>query len=171
MGGLHCLAHLSLLLSQQTRSLAVTSSLSSGLFERIGLYSKVASATLSIPYESTLLMQGTQYPTSNLVMSQLHQMISALEMPKITYVHTAQKETISIHEALEKAVMPEKMKLILKARTQMVESIYKYFELDLSESHRAKLYICTLLDPRFKKFNYWPTRKYVNNSKLCTECI
>jgi hypothetical protein len=100
--------------------------------------SKVASATLSIPYESTLLMQGTQYPTSNLVMPQLHQMIGALEMPKITYVHTAQRETISIHEALEKAVMPEKMKLILKARTQMVESIYKYFDLGLSESHRAK---------------------------------
>ena len=133
--------------------------------------SKVASATLSIPYESTLLMQGTQYPTSNLVMPQLHQMISGLQMPKITYVHTAQRETISIHEALDKAVMPEKMKLILKARTQMVESIYKYFDLDLSESHRAKLYICTLLDPRFKKFNFWPTRKYVDNSQLCTECI
>ncbi len=72
-------------------------------------------------------------------------------MPKITYVHTAQRETISIREALEKPVMPEKMKLILKARTQMVEIIYKYFDLDLSESHRAKLYICTLLDPRFKK--------------------
>ena len=127
--------------------------------------SKVASATLSIPYESTLLMQGTQYPTSNLVMPQLHQMISGLEMPKITYVHTAQRETISIHEALEKAVMPEKMKLILKARTQMVESMYKYFDVDLSESHRAKLYICTLLDPRFKKFNFWPTRKYVEKSQ------
>ncbi len=35
----------------------------------------------------------------------------------------------------------------------------------------AKLYICTLLDLRFKKFDYWPTRKYVNNSQLCTECI
>ena len=116
-------------------------------------------------------MQGTQYPTSNLVMPQLHQMISGLQMPKITYVHTAQRETISIREAMEKAVMPEKMKLILKARTQMVESMYKYFDLDLSESHRAKLYICTLLDPRFKKFNFWPTRKYVNNSQLCTECI
>jgi hypothetical protein len=106
-----------------------------------------------------------------IVMPQLHQMISGLQMPKITYVHTAQRETISIREALEKAVIPEKMKLILKARTQMVESIYKYFDLDLSESHRAKLYICTLLDPRFKKFNFWPTRKYVDNSQLCTECI
>ena len=76
---------------------------------------KVASATLSIPYESTLLMQGTQYPTSNLVMSQLHQMISGLQIPKITYVHTKERETISIHEALEKAVMSDKMKLILKA--------------------------------------------------------
>ncbi len=64
-------------------------------------------------------MQGTQYPTSNLVMPQLHQIISGLQMPKITY----------------------EMKLILKARTQMVESIYKYFDLDLSESHRAKLYV------------------------------
>ncbi len=92
-------------------------------------------------------------------------------MPKITYVHTAQRETISILEALEEVVMSEKMKLILKTRTQMVESIYKYFDLDLSESHRTKLYICMLLDPRFKKFNFWPTRKYVNNSQLCTECI
>jgi hypothetical protein len=133
--------------------------------------SKVASATLSIPYERTLLMQDTHYPTSNLVMPQLHQMISRLQMPNITYVHTAQRETISIRESLEEAVMPDKMKVILRARTQMVESIYKYFDLDLSESHRAKLYICTLLDPRFKKFNFWPTRKYVNNSQLCTECI
>jgi hypothetical protein len=53
-------------------------------------------------------------------------MISGLQMPKITYVHTTQRETISIREELEKVVMPEKMKLILKARTQMVESIYKY---------------------------------------------
>jgi hypothetical protein len=68
-------------------------------------------------------------------------MISGLQMPKITYVHTAQRETISIREALEEIVMSEKMKLILKARTQMVENIYKYFDLDLSESHRAKLYI------------------------------
>ena len=73
-------------------------------------------------------------------------------MPNITYVHTAQRETIAIHEALEKAVMSDKMKLILKVRTQMVESIYKNFDLDLSESHRCKLYICTLLDPRFKRF-------------------
>ena len=63
------------------------------------------------------------------------------------------------------------MKLILKDRTQMVESMYKYFDLELSESHRAKLYICMLLDPRFKKFNMWATRKYVENSKLYTECI
>ncbi len=96
---------------------------------------------------------------------------SGLQMPKITYVHTVQRETISIREALEKTIMSEKMKLILKVRTQMVESIYKYFDLDLSESHRAKLYISTLLDPRFKKFNFWPTRKYVNNSQLCTDCI
>jgi hypothetical protein len=27
----------------------------------------------------------------------------------------------------------------------------------------SKLYICTLLDPRFKKFNFWSTHKYVNN--------
>jgi hypothetical protein len=56
-------------------------------------------------------------------------MISRLQMPNITYVHTAQRETISIREALEKAAMPEKMKVILRARIQMVESIYKYFDL------------------------------------------
>jgi len=63
--------------------------------------------------------------------------MARLVMPKITYVHTAQRETIFILEALEKTVMPDKMKLILKARTQMLESIYKYFDLDLLESHRA----------------------------------
>ena len=42
----------------------------------------------------------------------------------------------------------------------------QYFDLDLSESHRVKLYIYTLLDPRFKKFNMWPTRKYDENSQL-----
>ena len=52
-------------------------------------------------------------------------------------------------------------KRILKARTQMVKSMYKYFDEGFSESHRAKLYICTLLDPMFKNYNMWPTRKYV----------
>ena len=52
-------------------------------------------------------------------------------MSKITYVHTTQREMISIHEALEKVVMTDKMKLILKARTQMVESMYKYFDSQL----------------------------------------
>ncbi len=37
--------------------------------------------------------------------------------------------------------MSDKMKIILKDRTQMVECMYKYFDLDLSESHRTKLYI------------------------------
>ena len=50
---------------------------------------------------------------------------SQVDDPKITYVHTAQRETIFIHEALEKTVMPNKMKLILKARTQMVESMMR----------------------------------------------
>jgi len=40
----------------------------------------------------------------------------------------------------------------------MVQSIYKYFDSDLSESHRAELNICTLLDPWFKNYNMWPTR-------------
>ena len=88
-------------------------------------------------------------------MPQLYQMITKLEMTTTTYVHTSRKESITIDEALEKAVIekafrPDMMKRILKARTQMVESLYKYFDSDLSESHRAKLYICTLLDPRFK---------------------
>jgi hypothetical protein len=50
----------------------------------------------------------------------------------------------------------------------MVERIYKYFDLDLSESHSAKFCICTLLDPRFKKFNMWPTL-HVENSQLYTQ--
>ncbi len=69
--------------------------------------SKVPITTLSIPYENTLFMQDPQYATSNLVMPHLHQMISVLEMPKFTYVHTVQRETISIHEAFEKIVMSE----------------------------------------------------------------
>jgi hypothetical protein len=87
--------------------------------------------------------------------------ITKLEMNSITYVHTARKETITIQAALEKAANPDMTKRILKARTQMVESMYEYFDAGLSESHRAKLYICTLLDPRFKNYNMWPTRKYV----------
>ena len=111
-------------------------------------------------------MHGTQYPTSNLVMPQVYQMITKLEMTTMTYVHTSRKESITIDEALEKAVRPDMMKRILKARTQMVESMYKYFDSDLSESHRAKLYICTLLDPRFKNYKWWPTRKYVQNAPV-----
>ena len=80
-------------------------------------------------------MQGTQYPTCNLLMPQLYQMITKLEMTTMTYVHTSRKESITIDEALEKAVRPDMMKRILKARTQMVESLYKYFDSDLSESH------------------------------------
>jgi hypothetical protein len=98
--------------------------------------SKVACATLSIPYGSTKLMQGTQYPTSNLVMPQVYQMITKLEMSTMTYVHTSQKESIGIDEVLQ-AVRPDMMKRILNARTQMVESMYKYFDSDLSESHRT----------------------------------
>ena len=46
-------------------------------------------------------MQGTQYPTCNLVMPQLYQMITKLEMSSITYVHTARKETITIQESCQ----------------------------------------------------------------------
>ena len=99
-------------------------------------------------------------------MPQLYQMITKLEMTTMTYVHTSRKESITIDEDLEKAVRPDMMKHILKAMTQMVESMYKYFDSDLSESHRAKLYICTLLDPRFKHYNWWPTRKYVQNAPV-----
>ena len=81
-------------------------------------------------------------------------------MPNITYVHTAQRETISIHEALEKAVMPDKMKLILKIRTQMVESIIG-----------AKLYICTLLDPRLKKFCQVQTLRIHSCAQSVYSCV
>jgi hypothetical protein len=65
--------------------------------------------------------------------------------------------------------MSDKMKIILKSRTQMVECIYKYFDLDLSESHRVTLHIFTLLDPMFKKFNMCQTRKYVFRSHSSTQ--
>ena len=42
-----------------------------------------ASAMFSIPYDSTLLIQGNKYPTFNLVMTQLYQMDSKLEIPNI----------------------------------------------------------------------------------------
>ena len=77
-------------------------------------------------------------------------------------MHHAQCQDVDFSE---NDVMSYKMKLILKSRTQMVEIMYKYCDLDLSESDRVKLYICTLLDPRFKKFNKWQTRKYVENSQ------
>ena len=56
-------------------------------------------------------------------MPQLYQMIVKFELPIITYVHTAWKETIPIHESLEKDFSPEMMKGILKVRTQVVESM------------------------------------------------
>ena len=80
-----------------------------------------SSATLSILYDSTLLMQGTQYPTSNLVMPQLDAMINKRSSSIITYVHTGKKKTMSINEA---SMDSQKMKLILGARSQMVENIY-----------------------------------------------
>ena len=75
-------------------------------------------------------------------MSQLYQMITKLEMNNVTYVHTVRKETITIQSVLEKVTSPDMTKRILKVRTQMVESMCKYFDGDLSESHRPKLYIC-----------------------------
>ena len=87
-------------------------------------------------------------------------------MSIITYIHTARKKTITIQVAIDQAANTDMTKHILKARTQMVESIYRYFDSDLSESHRTKLYICTLLDPRFKHYNWWPTRKYVQNTPV-----
>ena len=63
-------------------------------------------------------------------MPQLYQMTTKLKMPGITYVHTKQQETVSIDAALEKAVMPDLMKRILKVKTQMVQNMYKYFDLE-----------------------------------------
>ena len=74
-----------------------------------------------------------QHPTSNLVMSQLYQ----------------------------KVFSPEMMKGILNTTTQMVERMYRYFDSNLSESRRVKLYIFTLLDPKFKNYNMSSTLKYV----------
>ena len=96
---------------------------------------------------------------------------ACLRWCSITYVHTARKETSPIDAVLQKAARSEMMKRILRVRAQMVESMYKYFDADLSESHRAKLYIYTLLDPRFKNYKMWTTRKYVQNAQLCSECI
>jgi hypothetical protein len=103
-------------------------------------------------------MQDTQYPTCNLFIPQVYQMITKLEMTSITYVHTARNKIITIQTVLEKVASPDMTKRILKVRTQMVESMYKYFDGGLSESHRTKLYICTFLDPRFKNYNMWTTR-------------
>ena len=77
-------------------------------------------------------MQEIQYPTSNLGMPQLYQLISKLEMHNITYLHTTQRPgTISIDEAPEKTVIPDMISMmqhILKARTHMVQSIYTHFD-------------------------------------------
>ena len=70
------------------------------------------------------------------------------------------KQIVAIGEDFHSQVGEDKVRTTL-VRTQMVESMYEYFDSGLSESHRAKLYICTLLDPRFKIYNMWPTRKYV----------
>jgi hypothetical protein len=56
----------------------------------------IACVTLSIPYDDTKLMKDTQYPTSNLVMSQGYQIITKLVMTTMMYVHTSRKESIRI---------------------------------------------------------------------------
>ena len=86
-------------------------------------------------------------------------MINKLSSPSIEYVHTGKKETMSIDEVLSTSMDSQKMKLIVGARSQMVENIFARFDTNLSESHRAKLYICTILDPKFKSYQMWPTRK------------
>lgn len=85
----------------------------------------------------------------------------SLSLQSITY-HTGKKETVYIEEALSKTINRDDLKLIVGARARMVESIYRYFNTNLSESHRAKMYICTLRDPRLKSYKMWSTRKYVS---------
>ena len=47
------------------------------------------------------------------------------------------------------------------------ENIYARFDTNLSESHCAKLYICTILDLRFKSYQLWHTRKSAVTSAKC----
>jgi hypothetical protein len=68
-------------------------------------------------------------------------------------LHGRRLVIITIETALEETARTHMTKHILKVRTQKVEIMYKYFDAGFSESHRAKLYICTLLDPRFKNYN------------------
>ncbi len=46
----------------------------------------------------------------------------------------------------------------------MVEIMYKYFDVDLSESHHTKLYICTLDRPKFQELQDVP------NMEVRSEC-
>jgi hypothetical protein len=118
--------------------------------------SKFDSASFSIPYDSTSLMQGTQYPLSNLVMPQLHRKINRLSLHGIAYAHTGKKKSVSIDEVLSSE---ELMRHNVRPRALMVESIYTYFDTNLPEVHRAKMYICKLIESRFKSYKMWPTRK------------
>jgi hypothetical protein len=60
-------------------------------------------------------------------------------------IRTRPTETICIQEVLEKAVSPDMTKHILKARTQMVESMCIYFDAVLSESSQVRhnTHLCT----------------------------
>ena len=99
--------------------------------------------TLSIPYDNMFLIQDTVPYVESCDVT------TVSDMTIITYVHTTRKKTIPIHTVLEKTFRPEMMTGILKSRIQMVESMYRYFDSNLSQSHRDKLFICTLLDPLY----------------------
>ena len=95
-----------------------------------------------------------------------------LEMNNITYAHTVQKKTITIQVDIDQVVNPDMTKHILKARTQMVESMYKYFNAGLSESHRVKSEVVYLhaSRPKVQEVHVFNTQ-IRHNTHLFTECM
>ena len=94
-------------------------------------------------------------------------------MSTITYVHTARKKTITIQVAIDQAANTDMTKHILKARTQMVESMYKYFDAVLSESHRVKIEVVYLHTsrPKVQEVQHVSNTQIRHNTHLCTECM
>ena len=96
-------------------------------------------------------MQGTSYPTYNLFMPNLKGILNKLES---NTVKKYDGNSVNIN-SLTSDVQVE----ALKARKKLLADLYVRFDTNLEQQWREDLYVATLLDPRMKHFNAWPTKQ------------
>ncbi len=74
---------------------------------------------------------------------------------------------------IDQVVNPDMTKHILKARTQMTESMYKYFDESLSESHRVKSDVVYMYAsrPKVQEVQNVANTQRRHNTHLYTECM